>query len=128
MQYYISKKIENISFDQAIEKTTALLKDEGFGVLTDIDMQSTLKKKLDVDRKPYRILGACNPGFANKALQAEDKVGLMLPCNIIVQELDGTIEVAAIDPVAAMSAIANEDLSDLASEVQTKLANVIDKL
>ena len=128
MQYYISKTIKDISFDQAIEKTTALLKDEGFGVLTDIDMQATLKKKLNVDRKPYRILGACNPGFANKALDAEDKVGLMLPCNIIVQELDGAVEVAAIDPVAAMSSIGNDGLSEIANEVKIKLKNVIDKL
>jgi len=128
MQYYISKTIKDISFDQAIENTTALLKDEGFGVLTDIDMQATLKKKLNVDRKPYRILGACNPGFANKALDAEDKVGLMLPCNIIVQELDGAVEVAAIDPVAAMSSIGNDGLSEIANEVKIKLKNVIDKL
>jgi len=128
MQYYISKTIKDISFDQAIENTTALLKDEGFGVLTDIDMQATLKKKLNVDRKPYRILGACNPGFANKALDAEDKVGLMLPCNIIVQELDGAVEVAAIDPVAAMSSIGNDGLSEIANEVKIKLKNVVDKL
>jgi uncharacterized protein (DUF302 family) len=100
MKYYFSKII-SLSFDDAIEKVMAELKKEGFGVLTDIDVKQTLKKKLDVDFKKYRILGACNPPFAYKALQVEDKIGTMLPCNVIVQEIDeGHVEVAAIDPVA----------------------------
>lgn len=128
MKYYLSTKLEKVSFDQAIDNVTALLKKEGFGVLTDIDMKTTLKQKLDVDLKQYRILGACNPTFAYKALQAEDKIGIMLPCNVIVQELDNAIEVSAVDPLAAMSSIGNPELTRIANEVQTKLKRVIDRL
>jgi uncharacterized protein (DUF302 family) len=100
MAYYFSK-ILNVSFEEAISKVTDELKKEGFGILTDIDVKETLKKKLNVDFKKYRILGACNPPFAYQALQEEDKIGTMLPCNVIVQELaDGSVEVAAVDPVA----------------------------
>ena len=128
MEYYFSKIIAE-SFDNAIQKVTEVLKAEGFGILTEIDVQATLKKKLDVDFRKYKILGACNPPFAYKALQAEDKIGLMLPCNIIVQETsDGTVEVAAINPLESMSAVENERLADIASEVQRKLKNVIELL
>lgn len=129
MKYYYSKKLKNVSFDEAVEKVTEALKHEGFGVLTEIDVQATLKNKLDVDFRPYKILGACNPPYAHKALEAEDKIGIMLPCNVIVQEsADGSIEVAAVDPVASMSAIENPKLMDIAAEIQQKLKTVIEKL
>ena len=128
MKYYFSKTI-TLSFEDAIEKVMAELKKEGFGILTDIDVKETLKKKLDVDFKKYRILGACNPPFAYKALQVEDKIGTMLPCNVIVQEIDeGQVEVAAIDPVASMQAVANPALKDIAEQVQGKLKKVMENL
>lgn len=128
MSYYFSK-ILKVPFDQAVEQVTAALKQEGFGILTDIDVQATLKKKLDVDFRKYRILGACNPPFAYQALQKEDKVGTMLPCNVIVQENpDGAVEVAAIDPIASMQAVNNPDLGKVAGEVQAKLKSAIDHL
>jgi uncharacterized protein (DUF302 family) len=128
MTYYIGKTVE-LSFDQAVAKITEELKKEGFGILTEIDVQQTLKKKLDVDFRKYRILGACNPPLAYKALQAEDKIGVMLPCNVIVQETpDGTVEVSAVDPIASMQAINNPGLRDLAEEVQSKLLKVIGQL
>jgi uncharacterized protein (DUF302 family) len=105
------------------------LKKEGFGILTDIDVKTTLKKKLNVDFKKYRILGACNPPFAYQALQAEDKIGTMLPCNVIVQENpDGNVEVSAIDPIASMQAVQNPNLGEVAEEVRAKLKKVIDGL
>lgn len=126
MQYFFSKTVST-DFDTAIERTTTALADEGFGVLTEIDVAATLKKKIDVDFRPYRILGACNPAFAHKALLAEDKIGVMLPCNVVVQELgDGRIEVAAVDPIASMSAIENSELGGIATEVQAKLKRVIE--
>lgn len=125
MSYYVSTKFDG-SFEQAITKTTEELKKEGFGVLTEIDVKETLKKKLDVDFKKYKILGACNPGFAHKALQAEDKIGTMLPCNVIVEEhKDGTIEVSAVNPLASMQAVENSSLGDIAGEVKSKLEKVI---
>jgi uncharacterized protein (DUF302 family) len=128
MNYYISKSV-NFSFDQTEEKIRGLLKEQGFGVLTEIDIQATLKKKLDVDFRKYKILGACNPPFAHKALLAEDKIGVMLPCNVIIQETsDGNIEVAAIDPMAGMSAVGNEKLSEIASQISEKLQTVINNL
>jgi len=128
MKYYFSKTV-TLSFDDAIEKVMAELKKEGFGVLADIDVKQTLKKKLDVDFKKYRILGACNPPFAYKALQVEDKIGTMLPCNVIVQEIvEGQVEVAAIDPVASMQAVANPALKDVAEQVQGKLKKVIESI
>lgn len=128
MSYHFSKKLD-IGFDEAIEKTTAALKEEGFGVLTEIDIKSTLKKKLDVDFRNYQILGACNPPNAYKALQAEGHIGLMLPCNVIVQEHeDGQVEVSAVDPVASMQAIENEELGEVANNVQSMLKKVIDQL
>ncbi len=128
MKYYFSATMD-IPFDDAIVKVIDELKKEGFGVLTDIDAKATLKKKLDVDFRKYRILGACNPPFAFKALQAENKVGTMLPCNVIVQETDGgKVEVSAVDPVASMLAIENEELRDIANLIQVKLKKVIDSL
>ena len=128
MSYYFSK-ILNVSFEEAISKVTEELKKEGFGILTEIDVKETLKKKLNVDFKKYRILGACNPPFAYQALQAEDKIGTMLPCNVIVQELaEGKVEVAAIDPVASMQAVKNPELGDIAEQVRIKLRKVIDNL
>ena len=128
MAYYFSTIIEK-SFDQVISDVTAALKKEGFGVLTNIDVKATMKKKLDVEFKNYRILGACNPKFAYQALQKEDKIGTMLPCNVIVQELeDGNIEVAAIDPSASMQAVQNPDLQGVAEAVRNKLQSVISSL
>mgnify|MGYP000639042556 FL=1 len=128
MSYYISKTIDT-SFEDAIEKVTADLKEEGFGILTEIDVKETLKKKLDVDFKKYKILGACNPGFAHQALQHEDKIGTMLPCNVIVEEHeDGSVEVSAVNPIASMQAVSNEKLSDIAGEVRDRLEKVIQAL
>ena len=128
MKYYFNKTL-NASFDDAVQRVTDGLKKEGFGILTDIDVQQTLKKKLNVDFRKYRILGACNPPFAYRALQNEDKIGTMLPCNVIVQETgEGKVEVAAIDPIASMQAIDNQSLSEVAGEVQSKLKTVIDSL
>jgi len=118
-----------MTFDEAISKVTEELKKEGFGVLTEIDVTAALKKKINVDFRKYRILGACNPGFAHKALLAEDKIGAMLPCNIIVQEVeDGKIEVAAINPVASMQAVENKSLGEIAATVQSKLKQVIENV
>lgn len=128
MPYYFNKTIET-DFDQAILVVTEELKKEGFGVLTEIDVKSTLKKKLDVDFRKYRILGACNPPYAYQALQEEPHIGAMLPCNVIVQELeDGRIDVAAIDPLSSMQAIQNEKLQVIAEKIQLKLKKVIDQL
>jgi uncharacterized protein (DUF302 family) len=128
MEYYFSKTVAG-SFDNAIQKVTDALKTEGFGILTEIDIKATLKQKLDVDFYNYKILGACNPQFAYKALQAEDKIGTMLPCNVIVQEKEaGRVVVSAIDPSASMQAIENENLNDIAAEVRIKLQKVIEQL
>ena len=128
MSYYFSKIVDD-NFDDAIERVTARLAESGFGVLTTIDVSATLKKKIDVDFQRYTILGACNPGFAYKALRAEDKIGTMLPCNVIVQETaDGKVEVAAVDPMASMMAIQNETLGEVASQVQGMLKNIIEGL
>ncbi|MFH2011627.1 MAG: DUF302 domain-containing protein [Pseudomonadota bacterium] len=126
---YTFDKIVNLSFDEAIDKTIDELKKEGFGILTDIDVKDTIKKKLDVDFRPYRILGACNPPFAYKALLAEDKIGSMLPCNVIVQQReDGKVEISAIDPEASMQAIENNNLFAIAKEVKEKLKKVINNI
>ena len=128
MSYTFAKTLD-LGFDETIEKVTAALKDEGFGVLTQIDIQKTLKSKIDVDFRPYTILGACNPGFAHKALLAEDKIGAMLPCNVVVQDAGGgKTEVAAVDPVASMQAVENPALEDVAGPVRDKLKAVIDSL
>lgn len=128
MSYYFSKILHS-DFDTVLEQVRAALPTEGFGILTEIDVQATLKKKLSVDFRPYIILGACAPAFAYAALQAEDKVGTMLPCNVIVQQLEnGAVEVAAVDPIASMSAIPNEGLMGVASVISGKLQRVIDSL
>jgi len=128
MSYYFSKIVDD-NFDEAIERVTKHLADAGFGVLTTIDVSATLKKKIDVDFQRYTILGACNPKFAYQALLAEDKIGTMLPCNVIVQETtDGKVEVAAVDPMASMMAVKNESLGGVASQVQAMLKNVIEGL
>lgn len=128
MKYYFEKTLSNIDFDAAIERVTEALKAEGFGILTEIDVKATMKKKLDEDFRPYKILGACNPPYAFKALQAEDRIGAMLPCNVIVQQKGEKIEVAAVDPIASMQAIENQDLGEIALEIQAKLQKVIDNL
>lgn len=129
MDYYYKIRLNDLSFDGAVLKVTEALKNEGFGVLTEIDMKATLKKKLDVDFYNYTILGACNPPFAYKALQAEDKIGTMLPCNVIVLEKDpGIIEVAAVNPMASMQAVGNVALTEVADEVGAKLSKVIQSI
>ncbi|MDO9037398.1 MAG: DUF302 domain-containing protein [Lutibacter sp.] len=129
MDYYYSTILNNITFEEAIEKVTAELQKEGFGVLTEIDIKATLKKKLDVDFYNYRILGACNAPFAYKALKAEDKIGTMLPCNVIVQEKEpGIIEVSAINPIVSMQAVVNESLAPIALEIGDKLKKVLANL
>ena len=128
MNYYFSKTLDK-DFDTVIGDVTEALKQEGFGILTEIDVAATLKKKIDVDFRKYRILGACNPPYAYKALTAEDKIGTMLPCNIIVQQLEnGQVEVAAIDPMASMVSVNNPALGEIATEIQAKLKKVIDTL
>jgi uncharacterized protein (DUF302 family) len=128
MSYYFTKVLD-VSFEEAIEKVSQGLKEEGFGILTEIDVKETFKKKLDIDFRKYRILGACNPQMAHKAITAESKIGTMLPCNVIVQETDGgKTEISAVDPVASMSAVENESLGGIAQEVRSKLKTVIDKL
>jgi uncharacterized protein (DUF302 family) len=128
MSYYFNK-IVTLPFDEAVERVKAELKTEGFGVLTDIDVRKTLQEKIGVEFRPYRILGACNPRYAHKALLAEDKIGTMLPCSVIVQELGpGRVEVAAIDPLASMAAVKNEDLGAVGLEVREKLRAVVGRL
>lgn len=128
MSYYFSKTVDQ-NFEDAIEKVTGELKNEGFGVLTEIDIKETFKKKLDVDFRKYRILGACNPKMAHQAISAESRIGTMLPCNVIVQELEnGKVEVTAVDPVASMSAVKNDQLGAVAQQVREGLKRVIDSL
>lgn len=128
MEYYFSKTITD-SFENAIQKVTGSLKAEGFGILSEIDLKATLKKKLNVDFYNYIILGACNPPFAYKALLAEDKIGMMLPCNVIVQEkVKGQVEVSAVDPVVSMQAVDNAALGEIATEIRDRLQKVIDNL
>lgn len=128
MTYHFSKIVEG-EFDPIVERTIAVLQENGFGVLTSIDVQATLKAKIDADFRPYVILGSCNPGFAHKALLAEDKIGTMLPCNVIVQQHeDGSIEVSAVDPMASMMAVENEALGAIAGEVQSMLKTVIETI
>jgi uncharacterized protein (DUF302 family) len=128
VSYYFSATLP-LGFDEAIARTTEALKDEGFGIITEIDVKETLKKKLGIDFRRYRILGACNPGLAHEALEIEDKVGTMLPCNVVVQEVgDGKVEVAAVDPLASMAAIDNPKLQAVADGVGEKLQKVIARL
>jgi len=129
MSYYFNKVLKGKSFDEAIEEVKTELKKEGFGVLTEIDVKETLKKKINVEFKKYKILGACHPQFAYEALQKEDKIGVFLPCNVIVEEHDnGEVEVSAVDPIASMISIKNESIGDLANEIQKKLMQVIKNL
>jgi len=125
--YGISKKV-NLSFEEAVEKTISALKEKGFGILTDIDVKATLKEKLGIDYKNYRILGACNPPRAHKALESEEEIGLLLPCNVIVYEGEDGVVVSAIDPVKAFSIVDNESLAPLAEEVRQMLTEVIESL
>lgn len=128
MSFYLSKTL-NMPFDTAIIKVTEALKSEGFGILTDIDVKETLRQKLGVERRAYRILGACNPPLAHRALEAEDKIGTMLPCNVVVQDIgDGQTEIATIDPVSSMERAGNAQLTKLAQDVRGKLASVLEKL
>jgi uncharacterized protein (DUF302 family) len=127
MSYYFSKVL-SLSFDEAVARATEKLKEQGFGVLTEIDVQATMKKKLDVEMPKYLILGACNPSFAYQALQLEDKIGTMLPCNVIVQQKPEGVEVSAVDPVASMQAISNPNMASVATQVRDQLKAVIDSL
>lgn len=127
MTYYFSKTLST-SFDEAVERTIAALKQHGFGVLTRIDVKNTLKEKIGAEFRPYVILGACNPHMAHQALQAEDKIGTMLPCNVIVQDVDGKSEVAAVDPVASMQAIDNPALAAIATKVRDELKATIQSI
>lgn len=129
MAYYFSKVLETKNFDEAIHQVTAELKKEGFGVLNEIDLQSTLKKKIDADINRYKILGACNPEFAYKAVQQEENIGVFLPCNVVVKEQsNGSIEVSAVDPLASMVSVENEALGEVAIVIQDKLKRFIDHL
>lgn len=126
MDYHFSRTL-TVPFEVAVARVVEALKREGFGVLTDIDVKATLKQKLDVDFRPYRILGACNPKLAYRALELEDKIGTMLPCNVVVQEHDGgKVEVSAVDPVASMQAIENSELAEVANEVRGRLRKVVE--
>lgn len=128
MNYYFSTTL-NTDFETAKEQVTEALSKEGFGILTEISVDQTFKKKLDIDFKKYHILGACNPNFAHQAISKEDKIGVMLPCNVILEETeDGSIEVSAVDPIASMSAVDNAGLADIAGEVQERLKKVIESL
>ena len=122
-------KTTDYQFDEAVDKITMALKDVGFGILTEIDMKATLKNKLDVDRKPYKILGACNPNFANQALKMEEKIGILLPCNVTIIETEsGKVDVSIMDPAVAMSVVENPELVGLANEVKAKLETALAKL
>ena len=127
MKYYNAVRVGG-SFDDVVAKTRDALAGEGFGVITEVDVRETMKKKLDVDFRNYLILGACNPPLAHRALETEDKIGVLLPCNVIVQETDQGVEVAAMDPVAAMGAIGNDDLESVAGEVKQRLDRVVASL
>ena len=129
MSYYFSKNVD-YSFDEAIDKITAELKEEGFGILTEIDVKATLKNKIDVDFRNYKILGACNPPFAHKALQAESQIGIMLPCNVVVQEnAEGNgIDVSVMNPMDAMSIVKNEEMRKIAEEVTGRLKNALERV
>jgi uncharacterized protein (DUF302 family) len=129
MEYTFNKTLKGISYEDALIKVTDELKKEGFGIITEIDVKETFKKKLDLDFRKYKILGACNPGFAHKAIETESRIGVFLPCNVIVQELEtGEIEVSAVDPEASMSSVDNPNLGIIASEVRDNLKKVIDSL
>ena len=129
MNYYFNKKIAGLEFDEGIERVTEELKKEGFGVLTEVDVKATFKKKLDIDFRKYKILGACNPPFAYKALEAELLIGTLLPCNVVIMEMDDEkVRVSAIDPMASMMAVENKELNAVAKQIRQKLEIVINKL
>lgn len=129
MEYYFTTTIENTDFETAVQKTTEGLKEEGFGVISTIDFQATLKEKLDVDFRKYSVLQACNPPYAYKSLQTEDKIGTLLPCNVAVQETaNGTFEISSINPQAAMSTVENDTMTQIAKEISEKLKRVIENL
>ena len=129
MEFFIAKKFANRSFSEMDEKVREELKKEGFGVITEIDIKKTLKERIDVDFRNYTILGACNPGFAYKALQTEDKIGILLPCNVVIQETkSGEIEVLAFDPASVMMSLDNPELEKLSTEVREKLTKVLESL
>lgn len=129
MSYYFTKTIENTDFESAVQKITDGLKEEGFGVISTIDFQATLKEKINVDFRKYSVLQACNPPYAYKSLQAEDKIGTLLPCNVVVQEIsDGTFEISSINPKAAMASVENKTMKDIASEISEKLERAVSKL
>jgi len=125
MSYYILRSVDG-PFEEIVSRVRAALKAQGFGVLTDIDIEATLAEKLGVEFRPYRILGACNPPFAHKALLAEDKIGTMLPCNVVVQQTDDGVEIAAVDPMASMQAVENPALAEIADEVRERLRTVVE--
>ena len=127
MAYYFSKTVD-LPFQSAVDKTIAVLKARGFGVLTRIDVQSTLREKIGAEFRPYIILGACNPKMAHEALQAEDKIGTMLPCNVVIQEIDGRTEVAAVDPLASMQAVPNKSLATIAAKVGDELKAAVEEI
>ncbi len=128
MSYFFSKRL-NIGFEEALQKVTEELPKHGFGIVSEIFVTQILKEKIGADFRPYKIIGACNPNYALKALSAEDKIGLMLPCNVVVQQIDETtVEVSAIDPIASMMAIQNPRLADLAAEVQMHMKSIIENL
>lgn len=128
MSYTINRKIDGVSFEEAVSRTRSALADQGFGVLTEIDAKATMKKKLDVEMDPYLILGACNPKMAHQAIGMEPRVGAMLPCNVIVRQVEGGVEVSAIDPVASMTAIDNHELKRVAGEVRDLLGKAVDRI
>ena len=128
MDYTISKNIEK-SFDEAVQAITAALKEEGFGVITEVDLKEKFKEKLGIDFRNYKILGACNPALAHKAIEVEDRIGVMLPCNVLVQEKEGgKVEISAINPLSSIGATGNEQLKSVASEVSEKLRAAVEKL
>jgi len=128
MNYTIDRVIDSADFEEVDSRTRAALANHGFGVLTEIDVKATMKKKIDVDMDPYRILGACNPNMAHQAIGMEPKIGAMLPCNVILREVEGGIQVSAIDPLASMQAIDNDDLKSVAGEVRDMLAEVVQEI
>ena len=128
MSYTINRSLADTSFDEVVERTRAALAEQGFGVLTEIDAQATMKKKLDVEMDPYLILGACNPKMAYQAIGMEPRVGAMLPCNVIVRGVSGGVEVSAVDPVASMAAVDNADLKRVAGQVRDLLAKAIEQV
>jgi uncharacterized protein (DUF302 family) len=128
MSYTINRKLAGVSFEDAVERTRQSLADQGFGVLTEIDASATMKKKLDVDMAPYLILGACNPNMAYRAIGIEPRVGAMLPCNVVVRQLADGVEVSAIDPVASMMAIENQELKQVAGQVRDLLAKAVERI